>query len=76
MGDNFDKDLYTMAVIRYKKENPNVDKDFSAEWNLSDNYRMKTIIIAEAIKNHMLVEDTPSYKKLFIENSEYKNNNK
>ena len=30
-----DKDLYTLAVLSYKKENPNLDNLFSSDWNLN-----------------------------------------
>ena len=55
-----DKDLYTLALLRYKEENPNIDADkmFSMDWNLNQDYKLKTIIIAEAIKNHVSVQET------------------
>lgn len=64
-----DKDIYTIALMRYKEENPNLDEDnmFTTDWVLSKNYKLKTIIIAEAIKNHTTVEETETYKKEFIE---------
>ena len=62
-----DKDLYTLALLRYKEENPNIDfeKMFSIDWNLCKDYKLKTIIIAKAIQNHTLVEDTELYKNHF-----------
>ena len=62
-----DKDLYTLAVLRYKEENPSVDEDnlFTPKWNLSKDYRLKTIIIAKAIQEHVLVEDTTLYQEHF-----------
>ena len=62
-----DKDLYTIAVMRYKEENPNLDIHnlFSMEWNLSHNYKLKNNIIAEALEKHVLVEETELYKKSF-----------
>ena len=63
-----DKQLYTIAVMRYKEENPNLGNNlFSTEWNISKDYRLKTIIISEAIKNHILVEATDLYKENFID---------
>ena len=62
-----DKELYTIAVLRYKDENPNLSDDiFSIEWNLCKDYSLKTNIIAEAIQNKVLVEDTETYKKVFV----------
>ena len=62
-----DKDLYTLALLRYKEENPNINPEemFSIDWNLCKDYKLKTIIIAKAIQNHMLVENTEMYKKHF-----------
>ncbi len=67
-----DKDLYTIAVLRYKEENPNLNFDdmFSMEWNLSKDYHLKTIIIAQAIQNHVLIEDTELYKNNFEKHEE------
>lgn len=64
-----DKELYVVAVMRYKEAHPNIDVNnlFSMEWNLSKNYHLKCIIIAEAILNNILIEDTELYKNNFIE---------
>ena len=70
MPNNYDdKDLYTLAVLRYKEENPNLDLDnlFSSDWNLNKNYKLKIEIIAEAIQKHILVEDTDLYKEKILE---------
>ena len=63
-----DKDLYTIAVLRYKEENPNLDPNnlFPIEWNLNKNYKLKNEIIAQALLNHILVEETELYKENFI----------
>ena len=63
-----DKDLYTLALLRYKDENPNIDinNSFTTNWVLSKDYRLKTIIIAKAIKNHVLIEDTELYQEHFL----------
>ena len=69
MPNNYDdKDLYTLAVLRYKEENPNLDLDnlFSSDWNLNKNYKLKIEIIAEAIQNGITVEETDTYQKVFI----------
>ena len=65
-----DKKLYTLAVMRYKEEFPNIDvyNSFTDEWNLSKNYNLKVVIIADAIKNHISIEDTKLYKENFPKN--------
>lgn len=62
-----DKDLYTIAVMRYKDENSNVkDEDlFPMDFNISSNYHLKVEIIAEAIQKKILVVDTELYKNYF-----------
>ena len=62
-----DKDLYVIAVMRYKEENPNIKEEelFPLDWNISNNYHLKTEIIAEAIQNHTLVQNTELYQKKF-----------
>ena len=62
-----DKDLYTIAVMRYKDENSNIKDDdlFPVDFNLSSNYHLKVEIIAEAIQNEILVVDTELYKNIF-----------
>lgn len=70
-----DKDLYTLAVMRYKEENPNIDvySSFTDDWNISKNYNLKTTIIADAINNHVLIENTELYKENFVnDNKELK----
>ena len=51
-----DKDLYVIAVMRYKEENPDLTEEelFPYDWNLNSNYHLKIEIIAEAIKNGVL----------------------
>lgn len=69
MQDNInDKDIYTLAVLRYKELYPDIDDMdlFSSEWNISNDYKTKTCIIAEALQNHIPVEQTESYQSTFI----------
>ena len=63
-----DKDLYTLALLRYKDENPNIDIDnsFTLDWILSKDYKLKTTIIAKAIQKHTLIEDTELYQENFL----------
>ena len=37
---------------------------FPSNWNLNGNYHLKIEIIAEAIRNHVLVENTELYQHL------------
>jgi len=62
-----DKDLYVLAVMRYKEENPSIDSDllFPLNWNLSDDYHLKIEIIADAIDKHILIHDTELYRNKF-----------
>ena len=62
-----DKELYTIAILRYKEEQPDLKLEnmFSIDWNLSKNYKLKNIIIARAIQEHKKVEETEIYKKYF-----------
>lgn len=62
-----DKDLYTLAVMRYKEENPNIKTEdiFPMDFNISSNYHLKVEIIAEAIQKKILVVDTELYKNYF-----------
>lgn len=64
-----DKRLYTLAVLKYKSEHPEL-KDynmFSSEWNLNKDYKTKINILAYAIQNHITVEETLDYQEKFIE---------
>ena len=59
-----DKDLYTIAVLRYQEENPNLDENnlFPIGWNNNYDYKLKINIIAEAIKNKTTVQNTELYR--------------
>ena len=62
-----DKDLYVIAVLRYKEANPNLTTEelFPFDWNSNSNYHLKIEIIAEAIQNHILIKDTKLYQEGF-----------
>ena len=62
-----EKDLYEMAELTYKKKYGNKDDLFPIDWYSSKNYKLKTEIIAEAIKNNIKIEDTDLYQTQFIE---------
>lgn len=65
-----DKDLYVIAVLRYKEKNNNLKEDnlFPLDWNSSTNYHLKVEIIAEAIKKNILIKDTELYNTKFNNN--------
>ena len=62
-----DKDLYVIAVMRYKEVNPDLTDEelFPFDWNLSSNYHLRNEIIAEAIVKGVLVNETDLYKNSF-----------
>lgn len=62
-NNDLDKNLYVVALINYKKEHKNID--FSNEWNLCQDYKLKNNIIIEALKKNIIIEETELYKKIF-----------
>lgn len=62
-----DKDLYTIAVLRYKEVNSGIKEEdlFPLDWYSNNNYHLKVEIIAEAIQRHILVKDTKLYNEKF-----------
>ncbi len=64
-----EKEVYTIALMRYAKEYPDDDimNSFPVGWNLCKDYSLKTRIIAEAIQKHILVQETELYKNKFID---------
>lgn len=61
-----DEDLYAIAVLRYKEEFPDLDEHtFGIDWTMSGDYHRKVIILAEAIRQHVPVEETEMYKEFF-----------
>ena len=67
--DEQDLNLYIIAELRYKKEhlNENDESIFPVDWYSNRNYKLKTEIIAEAIKNKTIIENTNLYHDKFIE---------
>lgn len=67
--DELDLNLYIIAELKYKEEHINEkDEDiFPVDWYSSKNYKLKTEIILEAIKNKIIIEDTNLYQTKFIE---------
>ena len=64
-----DLNLDVIAELRYKKEHlsENDESIFPVDWYSSKNYKLKTEIIAEAIKNKTTIENTNLYQNKFIE---------
>ena len=56
--------FYVLAEIAYLKEHEDLDTNelFPADWYSISNYQVKTEIIAQAIKNKILISETELYK--------------
>lgn len=65
--DELDLNLYIMAELKYKKEHSNEENIFPTDWYSNKNYQLKTEIIAEAIKNNIVIEKTTLYQNNFKE---------
>ena len=65
--DELDFNLYVIAEIKYKKEHSNEEDVFPVDWYSNKNYKLKTEIIAEALKKNIKIDDTELYQKEFIE---------
>ncbi len=77
MQDNKNyRQLYIIAEMRYKDDNPTVDSNnlFPLGWHLNDDYKLKILIIAEALEKHILISNTDLYKANFIESVVSSNN--
>ena len=63
---NVDYDLYVIQEFNYKKEHSTLKEEelFPRDWYTYKNYKLKTKIISEAIKNKVLIKDTVLYKGL------------
>ena len=64
--DEMDYKLYVLAEINYKKAHPEIKEDdlFPIDWYNSNNYKLKTEIIVESIKEKKLIEETSKYQDL------------
>lgn len=65
--ENMDFDLYVLAELNYKKKYLNEENIFPVDWYSSKNYKLKTEIIAEAIKKNIKIEETELYQNKMIE---------
>lgn len=64
MKEDAHYNLYVLAEIAYQKEHEDLDTNelFPADWYSISNYQVKTEIIAQAIKNKILISETELYK--------------
>ena len=67
MKDDIDYQLNILAELNYKKAHEGEEDVFPENWYSSDDYYLKNIIIAEALKNNIRIEDTEKYRNEFIE---------
>jgi len=64
---NNEFELYTMAEIAYEKKfKDNEELLYPKNWYQNKDYKQKIEIIAEAIKENILIENTEKYKKTLI----------
>jgi hypothetical protein len=61
--DDLDYKLYVLAELSYKKEHPEIPEEdlFPIGWYSTENYKLKNEIIAEALREKILVENTKKY---------------
>ena len=64
--DDLDYQLYVLAEISYKKEHPEIKEEdlFPLDWYATNNYKLKSEIIAKALQNKILIEETEEYNKI------------
>lgn len=62
--DELDYKLYVLAELNYKKAHPGMSEEelYPTDWFSINNYKLKSEIIAEAIKENVLVQDTKRYQ--------------
>ena len=59
-------DLYVLFELNYKKKHPNMSDEelFPGDWYSFNNYRTKIDVIAEALKNNILIGETKKYQEI------------
>lgn len=64
MNDDLDYNLYVLAEIAYEKEHEGLSEQelFPFDWYSITNYKSKVEIIAEALKEKILIHETKLYK--------------
>ena len=65
--DDMDLNLYVIAELQYKKIHGDSEDIFPMEWYSTKDYKLKTEIIAEAIKKNISVEETELYQQNMVE---------
>lgn len=65
--DDMDLNLYVLAELHYMKEHEGEEGIFPADWYSTRNYKLKTEIIAEAVKKKIKVKDTDLYRTKMLE---------
>ncbi len=65
---NYDYNLYVIAELNYKKHHEGEEDIFPVDWYSSKDYKYKTEIIAEALRNNILIEETELFQNRFKEN--------
>ena len=65
--NNDDFKLYVLAQMEYESIHSDIEEEelFPLIWYDSNNYRLKTQIIAKAIKENKLVTDLEDFDRLF-----------
>ena len=66
--NNLDYDLYVLAELAYKKEHLDLKEDdlYPRGWYSTTNYKEKNELIANAIKEGKLIENTDKYKEYVL----------
>ena len=66
MNDKDDYNLYLLAELYYKKDhNDKSDEElFPSDWYSFNDYKTKTEILGEALKNNIDIKDTQKYLEI------------
>ncbi len=69
--ENFDYNIYVLAEKTYVDNHLQLKRDqiFPYGWYENKDYRTKNMLIAAAIKENKLIEETNSYKELVLKRS-------
>lgn len=62
--NELDYKLYVLAELSYKKAHPETNEEllYPEGWYAINNYRLKNEIIAEALREKVLIKDTQRYQ--------------
>ena len=63
--NNLDYDLYVLAELAYKNEHLDLNEEdlYPNNWYSTNDYKAKNEIIASALKEGKLIENTDKYKE-------------